>query len=121
MGALGLVFMFGGRVLTRIISDNPIYLEEAPPLLFICGTVQVFFAVTMVLRQGLRGVGDTRWTFLITTFASFGLRLPAAWLLGVYFELGLRGVWLAMSGEIVLRSMLFAARFVNGGCTLLGV
>ena len=60
MGALGLVFIFGGDILTRIISDQPVHRQETPTLLVICGTVQVFFAITMVLRQGLRGVGDTR-------------------------------------------------------------
>jgi putative MATE family efflux protein len=115
MGALGLVFILGGTGLTRIISDQPVHLAETPELLAICGVVQVFFAVTMVLRQGLRGVGDTRWTFLITTFASWGLRLPAAWLFGVYMGMGLRGIWLGLCGEIVLRAVLFAWRFQHGG------
>ena len=115
MGALGLVFIFGGTFLTRIISDQPVHLQETPALLVICGVVQVFFAVTMVLRQGLRGVGDTRWTFLITTLASWGLRLPAAWLLGVVLGMGLRGIWLGLCGEIVLRAVLFAWRFLHGG------
>ena len=115
MGGLGLVFIFGGTMLTRIISDQEVHLAETPALLLICGLVQVFFAVTMVLRQGLRGVGDTRWTFLITTVASFGIRLPASWLLAVALGMGLRGVWLAMCGEIVLRGGLFAWRFHHGG------
>ncbi len=115
MGSFGVVFMVWGRQLTALISADPIHMEHAPSLLFICGTVQVFFAITMVIRQGLRGVGDTRWTFLITTFASFGLRLPAAWLLGVHFGMGLKGVWLGLCGEIVLRSALFSWRFLHGG------
>ncbi|MCZ6810665.1 MAG: MATE family efflux transporter [Planctomycetota bacterium] len=115
MGGLGLVFMFGGDFLTRIISDHPIHRAETPALLFICGTVQVFFAITMVIRQGLRGVGDTRWTFLITTVASFGIRLPAAWLFAVVLEMGLKGVWIGMCGEIALRALLFGWRFFHGG------
>ncbi|MHC4415169.1 MAG: MATE family efflux transporter [Planctomycetota bacterium] len=115
MGVLGLVFMVGGEFLTAIISSEPIHRVEAPPLLFICGTVQVFFAITMVVRQGLRGVGDTGWTFLITTVSSYGLRLPAAWLLGVHLGLGLTGVWLGLCGEIVIRAGLFSARFFHGG------
>jgi putative MATE family efflux protein len=115
MGALGLVFIFGADLLTRIISAEPIHRAEAPDLLVICGTVQVFFAITMVLRQGLRGVGDTRWSFLITSGASYGIRLPAAWLLGVSLGLGLKGVWLALCGEIVLRAGLFSWRFFHGG------
>ena len=115
MGALGLVFIFGAGVLTAVISDQPVHVAEAPPLLVIGGTVQVFFAVTMVLRQGLRGVGDTRWSFIITTAASFGIRLPAAWFLAVPLGMGLRGVWYGLCGEIVIRAGLFAWRFLHGG------
>ena len=60
--------MLFGEELTSLISREPVHLEHAPRLLFICGTVQVFFGISMVVRQGLRGVGDTRWTFRITTW-----------------------------------------------------
>ncbi|MHC4774773.1 MAG: MATE family efflux transporter [Planctomycetota bacterium] len=115
MGALGLVFIFGADLLTRVISGEAVHRAEAPPLLVIGGAVQVFFAISMVIRQGLRGVGDTRWTFVITTGASFGIRLPAAWVLGVWAGLGLQGVWLGLCGEIVLRAGFFAWRFLHGG------
>jgi putative MATE family efflux protein len=115
MGALGVAMVLGADVLTRVISNEPIHRAEAPALLVIGGSVQVFFAVSMVIRQGLRGVGDTRWSFIITTGASFGLRLPAAWALGVWLELGLTGVWLGLCGEIVVRSGFFAWRFIHGG------
>jgi Na+-driven multidrug efflux pump len=115
MGVLGVAMVLGADVLTRVISNEPIHRAEAPALLVIGGSVQVFFAISMVIRQGLRGVGDTRWSFIITTGASFGIRLPAAWVLGVWLELGLTGVWLGLCGEIVVRSGFFAWRFFNGG------
>ena len=86
-----------------------------PKLLFICGTVQVFFAMTMVIRQGLRGVGDATWMFIITTVSSYGIRLPAAWLLGVHLGWGIEGIWYALCGELIVRCGLFIAQFVNGG------
>ena len=115
MGALGLVFIFGGELLTKIISAEPIHVAEAPALLLICGLVQVFFAIAMVVRQGLRGVGDTTWMFIITTFSSFAIRVPAAWLFGVYLGLGLKGVWIGLCGEFVIRAALVSARFLHGG------
>lgn len=115
MSLMGVAFMTLGRPLTEIISDNPIHLEETPPLLFICGTVQAFFALSMVIRQGLRGVGDTRWTLFITTASSYGLRLPACWFLGVHLGWGLQGIWIGLMGEIVVRGLLFLARFLHGG------
>jgi putative MATE family efflux protein len=115
MSALGLVFMFAGGVLTTLVSRDPVHLEHVPPLLFICGTVQCFFAVLLVVRQGLQGVGDTRWTFFITTASSYGIRLPAAYILGVRMELGLEGIWIALCGEFSIRAALFSARFLHGG------
>ena len=107
--------MLFGEQLTDVISDQPVHLEETPKLLFICGAVQVFFALNMVVRQGLRGVGDTRWTLLITVVSSYGIRLPLAWFLGVYMDLGLPGIWMGLCGEIVIRGCMFAGRFLHGG------
>ncbi len=114
MGALGVVFMRFGYALTRVVSDEPVHLREVPTLLLIAGCVQVAFAVTLVVRQGLRGAGDTTWMFVVTTVSSWGVRLPAAYLLGVTAGLGLPGVWLGLCGEIVVRGALSVARFAWG-------
>ena len=59
MGTLGLVMMFAGHSLTSFISNEPMHLELVPQLLFIAGITQMGFAVMMVIRQALKGVGDT--------------------------------------------------------------
>ncbi len=111
MGTLGVVLIVAASPLTRVISDEPIHLEQVPPLLITCGVIQVFFALAMVIRNGLRGVGDTKACLLITVVSSYFVRLPAAWLLGVYLGLGLFGIWLALCGELVVRGLLFLWRF----------
>ena len=72
----------------------------------------------MVVRQALRGVGDTVWTFTITTISCYGIRLPAAWIFGIVLDLGLIGVWIALCGELAVRAGLFLARFLHGGWSL---
>jgi Na+-driven multidrug efflux pump len=118
MGLLGVVFMLFGSPLTSLISSQPQHLSLVPDLLFICGITQVFFAISMVVRQSLRGAGDTVWTFMITTIACYGIRLPAAWVLGVVLDYGLVGVWIGLCGEIAVRAGLFLARFLHGGWAL---
>ncbi|MBX3374127.1 MAG: MATE family efflux transporter [Phycisphaeraceae bacterium] len=115
MGAFGIVFMVFGRELTAIMSTEPVHLDVAPRLLMICGAVQVFFAIAMVVRQGLRGVGDARWTLVITSVSSYCVRLPAAWILGIALDLGMDGIWYALCGEFIVRAALFATRFFHGG------
>jgi putative MATE family efflux protein len=114
MGSLGLGMVFWGHTLTSIISNEPLHLNIVPKLLVVAGIMQVAFAVMMVIRQSLKGVGDTFWTFLITSTSSWGVRLPAAWFLGVYLELGLLGIWYAICGEMLVRAVLFFLRFRYG-------
>ncbi|MBC8200896.1 MAG: MATE family efflux transporter [Planctomycetes bacterium] len=114
MGTLGLGMVFGGKSLTAIISTEPMHLALVPKLLVIAGIMQVAFAVMMVIRQSLKGVGDTVWTFIITTVSSWGVRLPAAWFFGVYLEMGLVGIWYAICGEMLVRAVLFFLRFRYG-------
>jgi Na+-driven multidrug efflux pump len=115
MGGLGVVFILCGGWLTAVVSSEPVHLEHTPRLLAICGATQIFFASAMVIRQGLRGVGDTRWTLFITTVSSYGVRLPAAWLLGVVLGWGLEGIWIGLCGELGVRALRFAARFASRG------
>jgi len=118
MGSLGVLFMLFGTPLTELISSQHRHLSLVPQLLFICGTTQVFFAISMVVRQALRGAGDTVWTFTITTVSCYGVRLPAAWFFGIVLDYGLAGVWIGLCGEIAVRAGLFLARFLHGGWAL---
>ncbi len=118
MGSLGVVYMVFGSELTELISLQSKHVNLVPQLLFICGTTQVFFAISMVVRQALRGAGDTVWTLIITTVSCYGVRLPAAWFLGMVMDLGLVGVWIALCGELAVRACLFLARFLHGGWIL---
>ncbi len=115
MGLFGLAFIFAGDPLTRVISRQEIHLREVPPLLVTCGIIQVFFALTMVIRNGLRGVGDTTACLIITVISSYFIRLPLAWALGVWMDLGLLGIWIGLCGELVVRGLLFLWRFRSTG------
>jgi putative MATE family efflux protein len=111
MGVLGIVFMTCGESLTRIISREEVHLREVPPLLLACGIIQVFFAMAMVIRNGLRGVGDTAACFWITIISCYGVRMPLAYALGLWMDWGLTGIWIALCAELCLRGLLFLARF----------
>ncbi len=118
MGTMGLGMIFFGDQLTSFISNQPMHLSLVPKLLFIAGIMQLGFAVMMVIRHSLKGVGDTVWTFIITTFSSWCIRLPAAWYLGVHLDYGLVGIWYALCGEMIVRAGLFSIRFFQGGWAL---
>lgn len=115
MGVMGLVFVAIPEVLMRVMTDKPVLLEAAAPLLRICGPIEVFFATHIILSMAMRGAGDTRVPMLLGYFCVYCVRLPLAWLLGLHLGLGIRGVWYALCGELVLRGLIFHARFRQGG------
>ena len=115
MGSMGLFFIIAPWVMVRIATNNAALLAASPMLLRTTGFVQIFFASAIVLGQAMRGAGDTRATMTMTALSTYGLRLPLAYLLGVYFGGGLEGVWLGLCGELTFRGLLFTGRFLHGG------
>jgi len=135
MGMMGVAFMLIPEQIVRLISDQPAHLEQVPDLLRICGAVQIPFAAAISFRAAMRGAGDVRAVMKLTWLTTYALRLPAAFLLCgadlVFrtadgnlitilpnpspFDLGLNGLWLGLCGEMVLRGIIFSARFFHGG------
>jgi Na+-driven multidrug efflux pump len=143
MGTLGaLMFLFPTHI-TNALTPVPEHREVVPKLLMICGVVQVPFAIAIVFRQALRGVGDVRVVMGLTWFTTYGVRLPAAYLIsGVRIPLptflgggellnplgelmdwdpSLTRLWLALCGALVIRGIVFAVRFGQGTWTKIKV
>lgn len=138
MGAMGVVFITAPRFVTGLMTEQPEHMEITPSLLFICGTVQIPFAIGLVLRTAMRGAGDVRWALALTWISTYLVRLPLAFLFsgvdivvrddngGVrtllenpmpddFFVSGLSGLWVALCTDLTIRGVLFTARFVQGG------
>lgn len=132
MGTLGLVFIFLGGPIMHLLSEQPAHRELTPRLLFITGLVQVPFALSIVLRSAMHGAGDVRAVMVMTWISQWGLRLPLAyaisgvdvplpqWLGGGVidnpfpFDLGLPGLWIGLTAEIVIRALIYGWRFSSG-------
>ncbi len=115
MSLTGLLFITVPDLLISTFTPVELHQKVAPQLLWVCGWVQPFFAVAIVLSHAIKGAGDTRSTMVIGYVSLFLIRLPLAYLLGVTYGLGIVGVWYGLCGEMAVRGLLFAARFFQGG------
>jgi len=130
MGCLGLLFLLLPRQLASLLSSQEEHLRLVPDLLVIAGFVQIPFALSIIMRGALRGVGDTRAVFIITWATTYLVRLPLAYLFsGVEMPLPgggtlpnpfpheptLTGLWIGLCVEILIRCALFVGRFMHGG------
>lgn len=135
MGFMGALFVFVPRQITGLFTPLPEHLDVVPTLLFITGLAQIPFAISIVLRQGMRGAGDTTAVMWITWITTYGIRLPLVYLLsgveipmpqwlggGVIpapfgFEPSLARIWVGLCIEVVLRAIFFWARYLTPGWT----
>lgn len=117
MTAGGVVMFFGADFLVRVFVEagKVEVLELSAPPLRIVAFAMPALAVLSVLIGALRGAGDTRWPLLFTLIGMLGVRIPLAYLLTQYFDLGLNGAWYAMMADIFTRCPLACLRFWHGG------
>ncbi len=127
MATVGLVFIAIPGPLVRLMTNEPVLLDLAPPLVRLAGFVQFFLGSAIVLAGSMRGAGDTRTPAILTNLSTWCVRLP----LVVFFGLGevtlfdhtvtvglgwgLLGVWYALCIELVVRGLIFITRFFHGG------
>ncbi|MFI4882399.1 MAG: MATE family efflux transporter, partial [Phycisphaerales bacterium JB064] len=143
MGILGALMFVFAQPITNVLTPVAEHREMVPQLLMICGVVQIPFAISIVFRQALRGVGDVRVVMFLTWFTTYGVRLPAAYLVSgvriplpdflgggelpnplgelMGWEPSLTRLWLALCSELVIRGLVFAFRFGQGTWTKIRV
>ncbi len=135
MGLMGLVFIFFGSPLVAMLSPQDAHRLYTPQLLFITGLTQIPFALAIVYRSAMHGAGDVRAVMVMTWITQWGMRLPLAYIFsgvdlpipafiagkeGVLlnnpfpFDLGLKGLWIGLCVEIVLRCLIYGWRFSGG-------
>lgn len=110
--ALGLVFL--GRFVVFLYTDDPTVIDLSADCLRIIAVAQPFMMVAFVLVGGLRAAGDTRWAMYITLAGIWGVRILLAYALAIRAGAGLRGAWIAMAVDMIVRCVLVCMRFKAG-------
>lgn len=111
MSAMGLMFFFFPYVLLRAFTGDEAVIELGTLFLKIVAILQIPLAITMVLAGSLRGAGDTHFIMVATSIGMWAMRLPIAIIAGVWLELGVFYVWLAMIADWTLRMALMLWRY----------
>ncbi|MBI2264089.1 MAG: MATE family efflux transporter [Armatimonadetes bacterium] len=114
MTSLGAVFFFFPHLVVRLFTSEAEVVRLGSQCLRIVAVAQPLEAVLFVLLGALRGAGDTRASFLISTVGVWLLRVPATLFLVSAARLGVTGAWYAMVADITVRGLLAFWRFRGG-------
>ena len=104
------LFLFA-HPLASLFNSDPAVVEEAARMLRIVSVAEPFFALSIILTGALRGARDVRFPMVLSLICMWGIRIPLSPLLVYGAKLGLAGVWIAMSADLVVRGLLCAWRW----------
>ena len=74
----------------------------------------VFYPFSGALSSGLRAAGDVKFTMYVSILSTVGCRVLFSVVLGIWMNLGVIGVALAMCLDWAVRALLFWIRFCRG-------
>ncbi|NNJ88800.1 MAG: MATE family efflux transporter [Eudoraea sp.] len=114
MFCISLVYLVFAEGIVRLFTDVPTVIENGALCLQVVAAGYVFYAYGMVVTQAFNGAGDTRTPTKINFIAFWLIQLPFAYLVSLYLNWGVLGVFLAITLAEVLLSVLAVIWFRKG-------
>ncbi|MCM1991000.1 MATE family efflux transporter [Oceanirhabdus seepicola] len=103
-----------GKQLMSIFTDNNYIITLGATILIIDILVEVGRTFNIVVIDALRGTGDTIFPVLIGIISLWLISIGLAYVLGIRYNLGLIGIWIAFGIDECLRGILMYFRWKSG-------
>lgn len=111
-----LMNIFGTEILSLFTKDQDI-LNMARSVMYIAIFIELGRAMNMVYISALRSAGDTVFPVVMAVISMFGIQALFSYVLGVYFGLGIVGVFIAAMMDEVFRGITMAFRWYRRNWT----
>lgn len=89
-------FLFGSHI-SDIFTNDPNVIAIASEALMIITLGYIFFGLGMVMIQAFNGAGDTKTPTIVNIMVLWLFEVPLAYTLGIIFDLGVTGVFMAVA------------------------
>ena len=94
-----------------LFTRDPQIIATATTLMWITVLLEPGRTCNVVIINALRATGDARFPVAVGAGSMLLVMAGGSWLLGVHFQLGLAGVWIAYAADEWLRGMAMALRW----------
>ena len=119
--ALSSLFIFGGKMLMGLFTDDPSIIANGSKILIIMAAVTFFINSQIVYSGCLRGAGDVRFVATMALISVAVIRPGISYLLTYPVGLGLIGAWLGLFFDQFIRGMAGRIRFKMGKWTKINI
>lgn len=114
MAGINIVIIFLIPIILKIYQVSDVTAELASTLmLYHCILATIFWPPSFALPNALRAAGDVKYTMWVSMISMWVWRIGLSYILAIVFEIGVFGVWIAMTIDWVCRSSCFLYRFLK--------
>ncbi len=107
-----IIALLGGPIL-RLFTNNSQIILIGVPVLWEIVVNEPGRAMNIVLMNSLKSAGDVRFPVIIGMISMWGIAVVLSYVLGIYFGLGILGVWIAQGTDEWLRGCFALKRWFS--------
>lgn len=112
MAGLNILIIFLIPVILKLYKVSDVTADIASTLmLYHCILSTFFWPPSFFLPNALRAASDVKFTMWVSMFSMWMWRIGFSYILAIVFDMGVLGVWIAMTIDWVFRSACFIYRF----------
>lgn len=108
---MSVVCMLFSKSLLSIFTKDPLIVSAGCTLLFIDIFVETGRALNHVLASSLRGASDVRYPTAVAVISMWVFGVAFVYILGIGFQLGIMGVWIAFGLDECIRGLVLLKRW----------
>ncbi len=98
----------------KLYNLTPATLEITSKItIYHCVLASIIWPLSFTLPNALRATNDVKYTMWISMFSMWLFRIAFSYILALTFELGVFGIWVAMTIDWAFRSICFVTRFLK--------
>lgn len=120
---LGLIISISFAVLSwlaspftfRLFSSDPNVIELGATVMFIAIFLEFGRTTNIIIINSMKAAGDVKFPTGLAIFSMWGVSVLFSYLLGIVFDMGLAGVWIAMAADEIVRGVVVLIRWLRGG------
>lgn len=98
----------------RLFSDNPDVIALGKTIMLISIFLEIGRTTNIVIIGSMKAAGDVKFPTIMGICSMWGISVLFAFVLGISFNTGLIGVWIAMAGDEIFRGIVVLIRWIKG-------
>ena len=106
------LIIFGEHII-RIFTSDEAVIALAKKIFIVDFFVEMGRVFNLVIISSAKGAGDVKFPAFLGVVSMWSIATGIGYILGVYFELGLLGIWIAMAIDEWLRGLIMLKRWLD--------